>query len=72
MGVTNLLPALALACASMVLAEAQNTTGYRMAPNKETTQVDFLANYYSQDGDFGAPQGGPPMASRALRRNSSS
>ena len=42
----------------MVLAEAQNTTGYRMAPNKETTQVDFLANYYSQDGDFGAPQGG--------------
>ena len=29
-----------------------------MAPNKEVTEIDFLANYYTQDGDFGAPQGG--------------
>ena len=29
-----------------------------MAPNKEETQVDLLANYYTQDGEFGAPQGG--------------
>lgn len=32
--------------------------GYRMAPNKDVTQIDFLANYYSQEGDFGAVQGG--------------
>lgn len=31
---------------------------YHMAPNKEVTQIDFLANYYSQEGDFGAVQGG--------------
>ena len=29
-----------------------------MAQNKPGTQVDFLANYYSQDGEFGAVQGG--------------
>ncbi len=48
--------------ASATRAAAQATPppadGYRMAPNKDVTQVDILANYYSQDGAFGAPQGG--------------
>lgn len=29
-----------------------------MTANKDVTQLDILANYYSQDGAFGAPQGG--------------
>ena len=29
-----------------------------MAPNKEDIEIDFLGNYYSQDGNSGAPQGG--------------
>jgi hypothetical protein len=34
------------------------TSSYRMAPNKTDIEVDLLNNYYNQDGDFGAPQGG--------------
>ena len=29
-----------------------------MAPNKPDVEIDLLANYYDQSGDFGAPQGG--------------
>ena len=50
-----------LAAALLVLAKAalaQGDDGYRMAPNKDVVQVDFLANYYSQEGEFGAVQGG--------------
>ena len=53
-------PAGVLTALCLVLAQAAlaQDAAYRMAPNKPGTQVDFLANYYSQDGDFGAVQGG--------------
>ena len=50
-----------LSTSLLVLATAvwaQGDDSYRMAPNKDAIQVDFLANYYSQDGEFGAVQGG--------------
>lgn len=50
------------AAASPVLAQAADTRpevpAYRMAINEEGAEVDFLANYYSQDGERGAVQGG--------------
>ena len=42
---------------SVHLASAQESA-YRMPANKPEAEIDFLANYYTQDGDFGAPQGG--------------
>lgn len=52
-----------LLCTALVSAPAlaQDATpdgAYRMAANKDVTQLDILANYYSQDGTYGAPQGG--------------
>lgn len=43
---------------SATSVEAQVDDKYRMAPNKEDIQIDLLANYYNQEGAFGAPQGG--------------
>jgi len=40
----------------MVLAQAESE--YRMPANKTAVEIDFLANYYAQDGSYGAPQGG--------------
>lgn len=45
-------------CGSFLSTSIAQEAAYRMAPNKVETEIDFLANYYSQDGDFGAPQGG--------------
>ncbi len=48
-----------LFCCTRVLAqETVSPVDYRMPANKDVTQVDILGNYYSQDGEFGAPQGG--------------
>ena len=53
------LPALITLCVGLLSTGlAQDAGNYRMAPNKLDTEIDILANYYEQDGDFGAPQGG--------------
>lgn len=51
-----------LASTTQVLAQAADTRpevpAYRMAANDDKSEIDFLANYYEQDGDRGAVQGG--------------
>ncbi len=49
------LPAVAL-LAYATHAPAQQ--GYRMLPNKDEVEIDFLANYYTQDGNHSAVEGG--------------
>ena len=53
---------LGLAGAGEVLAQAADTRpdvpAYRMLGNDDQTEIDFLANYYEQDGERGAVQGG--------------
>ena len=50
--------ALAVAAVAPTAVLSAQEAPYRMAPNKKEVELDFLGNYYSQDGDFGAPQGG--------------
>ncbi len=52
-----LLGLLGLGMTCGVLAQAETGT-YRMTPNKNLVEIDILGNYYEQDGNFGAPQGG--------------
>jgi len=44
--------------ATITSIQAQSNTNFRMAPNKDEIQIDLLGNYYNQEGEFGAPQGG--------------
>ena len=40
-----------------LMAQSENSS-YRMSANKSDIEIDLLGNYYSQDGEYGSPQGG--------------
>lgn len=56
--VTKLLSTVFLTLLAFASFAQSETSAYRMAPNKDDIEIDFLGNYYGQDGNSGAPQGG--------------